>query len=100
MRIRLDLIALVLYSVASHYQAQDYSVIFTGRLLGQCSYPDQLFENKVTYSLYRSTTSYVSLTYAFDWRTGLKWRDVWKFDNPTPPLSNLPNHRWRPIMRS
>jgi hypothetical protein len=62
-----------------------------GHLSLSPSFELQLFENKVNYSLYRSTTSYVSLTYAFDWRTGLKWREVWNFNNPTPPLSNLPN---------
>ena len=50
-----------------------------------------LFENKINDSLYRSTNSFVSLSYSFDWRTGLEWRQLLRFNNPVPPLTSLPN---------
>jgi hypothetical protein len=43
-----------------------------GHLSFAPSFELQLLENKIKYALYRSTTSMVSLTYAFDWRSGLK----------------------------
>ena len=68
-----------------------FVVPIRGHLNMSTSFELQLFENKVNNSLYRSTNSNVSLTYAFDWRSGLRWRDVWLFNNPVPPLTSLPN---------
>jgi hypothetical protein len=62
-----------------------------GKLSLAPTFEMQLFANKIAYNLYRSLSTSVSLNYSFDWRTGLHWRDVLGYDNPTPLLPDLPN---------
>ena len=62
-----------------------------GKLTIAPTFELQLFENKLAYNVYRSVSTSLSLNYSFDWRTGLKWRDVREFNNPTPLLPNLPS---------